>query len=83
MLVLYAREGWESYSSGNSWVSSLDSIAAAWSTEYQDFVVQIPVREIRSNFDDTDYREMNPDDLMDEILDYVNNHGDVSPLSMW
>lgn len=83
VLVLYAREGWETYSSANSWVSGIDSIAAAWSTEYQDFVVEIPVSEIRSNFDDSDYRDMDPNELMDEIQDYINYYGDVSPLSMW
>ncbi|MEF3694518.1 MAG: hypothetical protein V3576_04135 [Candidatus Cloacimonadota bacterium] len=83
MMILYAREGWEDFSSSNSWVNRIDSVAAAWTTEYQDFVVEMPIYEIRNQFEDADENYDTAEELLDAIRSYVEYHGDVSPLSMW
>lgn len=83
MMILYAREGWEDFSSSNSWVNRIDSVAAAWTTEYQDFLVEMPIYEIRNQFEDADENYDTAEELLDAIRSYVEYHGDVSPLSMW
>lgn len=83
MMILYAREGWEDFSSSNSWVNRIDSVAAAWTTEYQDFVVEMPIYEIRNQFEDAGEEYDSAEEILDAIRSYVEYHGDVSPLSMW
>ncbi len=83
MMILYAREGWEDFSSSNSWVNRIDSVAAAWTTEYQDFVVEMPIYEIRNQFEDAGDEYDSAEEILDAIRSYVEYHGDVSPLSMW
>jgi len=83
MMILYAREGWDSFSSSNSWVNGIDSVAAAWATEYQVFVVEMPISEIRDQFDDAADEYESPDEILAAIRSYVDYHGDVSPMSMW
>lgn len=83
MMILYAREGWEDFSSSYSWVNRIDSVAAAWTTEYQDFLVEMPIYEIRNQFEDADENYDTAEELLDAIRSYVEYHGDVSPLSMW
>ncbi|MDD2332406.1 MAG: hypothetical protein PHI68_07125 [Candidatus Cloacimonetes bacterium] len=82
-MILYAMEGWESYSSTNSWVNRIDSVAAGWATEYQQFVVEMPISEIRNQFDDAPDRFDTADEIINAVRKYVDYHGDVSPLSMW
>jgi len=83
MMLLYAREGWESYSSSYSWVKNIDSVAAIWATEYQEFLVEMPISEIRNQFSDAQEEYDTADEILDAIRSYVDYHGDVSPLSMW
>lgn len=83
MMILYAREGWEDFSSSNSWVNRIDSVAAVWATEYQEFVVEMPIYEIRNQFEDAGDEYDSAEEILDAIRSYVEYHGDVSPLSMW
>lgn len=83
MMILYAREGWESFSSSNSWVNRIDSVAGAWATDYQEFVVEMSISEIRNQFEDAGDEYDSAEDILDAIRSYVEYHGDVSPLSMW
>lgn len=83
MMLLYAREGWDSFSSSNSWVQRIDSVAGAWATEYQEFVVEMPIYEIRNQFEDALDEYDSADEILDAIRRYVDYHGDVGPLSMW
>ena len=82
-MLLYAREGWESYSNSYSWVKNIDSVAAIWATEYQEFLVEMPISEIRNQFSDAQEEYDTADEILDAIRSYVDYHGDVSPLSMW
>jgi hypothetical protein len=83
MMILYAREGWDSYSSSNSWVNRIDSVAAYWATEYQEYVVEMPIYEICNQFEDAGDEYSSAEELLDAIRSYVDYHGDVSPMSMW
>ncbi len=83
MMILYAKEGWEEYSSSNSWVNRIDSVAAAWATEYQEFVVEMPISEIRNQFGDAGDEYDDVDEFLGAIRSYINNYGDISPFSMW
>lgn len=83
MMILYAREGWDSFSSSNSWVNRIDSVAAYWATEYQEYVVEMPIYEICNQFEDAGDEYSSAEELLDAIRSYVDYHGDVSPMSMW
>ena len=76
-LILCAVEDWFESSYGSR-LSSVDGVAASWPTDYQDFVVSIPISEIRSQFKNGSFDDF--DDLVDEIRDYVDNYGDVGNL---
>jgi hypothetical protein len=84
MVLLAIRAGWEEapyqYASD---LAAIDEIAAIWSTEYQTFVVSIPVWEIVENFNDPDYLEEGGGDLLADLMSYIDYYGDVSPLSMY
>jgi len=83
-VVLAIREDWvDCPSTYASRISSLDAIGAIWATEYQTFVVTIPVWEIIENFGDESYLDMESEEFIGEIQDYIEYHGDVSPLSMY
>jgi len=83
-VILAIKAGWvECPAAYSSSVSSLDAIGAAWATEYQTYVVTIPVWEILENFNDESYLDMEPDDFIQEIREYIDYYGDVSPLSMY
>ncbi|GAB1467452.1 hypothetical protein MASR2M64_01210 [Candidatus Cloacimonadota bacterium] len=82
LVALALKANWVGNSSANaSKVRSVDAIGAAWETPYQTFVLSIPVWEIMDHFNDDDH--MTSDELADDILDYIEYHGDVSPISMY
>lgn len=76
-LILCVMENWFE-SSYRSRLSSVDGVAACWPTEYQDFVVSIPISEIRSQFKDGNFDDF--DDLVNQLRKYVDNYGDVGNL---
>ncbi|GAB1366642.1 hypothetical protein MASR1M36_15130 [Candidatus Cloacimonadaceae bacterium] len=76
-LILCVMENWFE-SSYVSRLGSVDGVAAAWPTDYQDFVVSIPISEIRSQFKDGYFDDF--DDLVAQLREYVDNYGDVGNL---
>ncbi len=84
MVILAIRAGWEEAPSIHAAnIAAIDEIAAIWATEYQTFVVSIPVWEILDNFNDPDYLEEGGGDLLADLRSYIDYYGDVSPLSMY
>jgi hypothetical protein len=76
-MILCSVQNWLESSYGSR-LGSVDGIAAAWPTDYQDFVVSIPFSEIKAKFGEGQYDDFN--DLASEIRDYVDNYGDVGSL---
>lgn len=75
-LMLAEEENWGGDSSAySSRINAIDGVGAAWSTDYQDFVVSIPLSEIYSQFGDGSYESF--DELMAEVREYLENYGDV------
>lgn len=82
MVFFYTWADWEqpSNSSRVSQINSIGAVVAYWYDDYDDVIYQIsiPRSEIVGKFDDEDYYEYSSDELMDDILTYVNYYGDIS-----
>ena len=83
-VVLAIRAGWASAPNPyDSKVKSLDAIGAVWQTEYQTYVISIPVWEILENFMEDENAYKDSSELLSELRSYIDYYGDISPLSMY
>lgn len=82
-LFMIVQDDWQDLenSSDESYINSIDEVAAPWANDYQTYIVSITVQEIIDNFGD-DY-DMDEEELIDEIRAYVEYHADHSPTSMY
>ena len=81
-LFLYVQADWESVSNSGrkNTIKAAEGIGAYWMDTEEDiaYLISIPMEEIVDQFETEEYYEMDFDELVDEILEYVNYYGDVS-----
>lgn len=81
-LILYVQAEWDapSNSTRTSTLNSAEGVGGYWFDSSEDiaYLISIPMDEILDEFSDDSYYDMDFDDLVDEILEYVYYFGDTS-----